>query len=1145
MPTSMQAAGANLPPSDFAPIHVNRMMTGMWSNSSPLRDAATPLYIEKFQGGRQDRIKDGHDAEISAKLTLRRRRGMSVYNSQTFPRINRFYGWNTFSLTSESVRVMVDTASVVYDGTGPNTQINIWNKSPGAGSTYFLGVGNTLYFTNGVDNKQLDNATGQIWDWGIVAPVNAPTVTQMPRPNPYPQWQAGTAYGISSAARSGIIILDDSTVVSPGSFAVIPVEGGGNLAVGCGQNLAPGASVPLPSGFDNTRIAVWSTPGTGFLGSEIDGVYQSSNAGGTVTSSFQSRSGTNAGVVPSNWIATTWDAASVPHITVSSSGGFTTIVLKTANGDDLAFVIGSAYHGTTIPVPAGFSTAQMLTIAGMTSADNVNHAMQGVYACDVVSGAVNDMYCDGSGNTWRGNAGVFAVFYKPAQGTSVQTVTNGTTLTIPTSGGANNVVMTFTSSILNGQSFGLPAGYTTSNSFITTSITGWTASGNNNAQGWNSGTSGLTMSAYYRDGSGNQWNAYGTAFAIGSTNVGVGGNLQWFSGNGTTGATEPSPWASAIGATTQDGSVTWTNLGPWAWVANHPYPLGSVVVGAVVTPPGMPNQVYVATTGGTSDPVNQPEWPGGPNLQIQDGSVIWTCKGRILAWADIGADTPITSASVIIDSNNYLQQVSHAGKSGTTEPNPWQTELGAITTDNTVNWTNIGPYSVQGTAAVQYGYAYENSTTLDISNMSPASATITVTQGNQVTIQGDGSADPQVDKIIIYRTAQGGSTFLYLDEIPNPGGGQRWTYIDNGSITPNPEIQAQVLGEGTPPPAGATCMEYHLGRIWVAAGNVVYGSSGPDAVASGSSGNAGFDLSFTAQSKVIRLWANAIGLVVFTVRDVYIILPDPNTGTLFMQKYIEQVPLLSYDAFTLFLTTPHVFTGYRTVVTLDPSAGIVEMSFPIADKVAAINPATAYCTFLTGPSGETALYLSDGQTLWYRMAPTSAPETGINWSPAAYPAGGMSAVQATEINPGVTALLVGPASSGPILMRDATKNTDNGTPFTVDADIGSIVLALPGQLAGLAWMTLEAEAEGTAPALGILLDEISGSFTPVPRTRQDPTNLPPSTTVLSNRHSLLQSQRPVWCRHLQYSISWPAEDAANELLTTTIFGQVWQEQKSQ
>jgi len=78
-----------------------------------------------------------------------------------------------------------------------------------------------------------------------------------------------------------------------------------------------------------------------------------------------------------------------------------------------------------------------------------------------------------------------------------------------------------------------------------------------------------------------------------------------------------------------------------------------------------------------------------------------------------------------------------------------------------------------------------------------------------------------------------------------------------------------------------------------------------------------------------------------------------------------------------------------------------------------------------------------------------------------------------------------------------------------------------------------------------LLGEVSGIFESLSRTRQDPPNLPPSKTLYSDRYHFLQSQKPVWCRHFQMTITWPEEDAQNELYTFTIFGQTWSEYRSQ
>jgi hypothetical protein len=878
VPNPLQVAGAQLSPSDFAPLHVNRMTTGLWPNTNPLRDAGTAEYVEKFYGGRQDSLYGGINTEISTRLTLIRRPGCIIYNSQTFPPINRYYGWNTFTLTDEAVRVMVDTGmggGIVYDGTGPNTKQIIFTKSPGAGTTYFLGVGNTLYFTNGVDNKQLDNATGEVTNWGIDAPANAPVATQQPRPNPYPSWAASTVH----------------------AYFI---------------NITP-AGAPVQS-----------------------------------------------------------------------------------------------------------------------------------FTCNVVIVDENN------------NLQVFGFLGGPSDGTIVK--------------------------------------------------------------------------------------------------------------SGFLGTSEPPVWAVAEGASTADGTIEWFNWGTASWLGAAGRSPGEVCVAAIANPPGTPDQMFVCIKGGnTASPDVEPNWPIGLGQQVAEGDAIWQNAGPALKWADIGTTTSITgvgnaitTAPTIVDPNGFLETVYRQGLSGSSPPTIWVNQPGGLTADGvTLIWQNGGPYAVPGQFPIQYGYAFATTNAqgqfIDLSNMSPVSNPITVIQGNEVQVQGDGSPQPDPDTVVIYRTAQDGFTFLYLDQIPMPAPGVKWTYIDNKTDSQlNTEIQAQVNGEGTPLPPGATCLAYHIGRIFAAVGNVVYVSSGPDAVVSGSSGNAGFDITRTCQSKIIKFWVNALGVVVFTLKDAYLIQGDgtinPANGVvnLSMATWIEDLPLLHYDAFTVLLSTGYLYGGQRMVTTLDPSAGIVDASFPIDNIINSLDPKAAFCTYHTGGSGETALYVSDGASYWYRFSATSAPETGFNWSPKALITGGMSALQSTEILPGTKALLIGPpATGGPIRMRDTTVNSDNGIPYIATADYNPIVLAVPGQLAGIAWMTLKTMPTGNTPTLGVILDEISGPYETVPRTRQDPPNLPPSISILSDRYSLLQGQKPVWCQYLKFGIQWPAKDSPDELLSYTIFGQTWAEQRSQ
>lgn len=857
MANAIQQAGGASEPSSFAPLHTNRIFTGLWTNRSPFSDAGISSNMEKYGLGRQDSIIAGLNTELTTKLTLRRRFGTTAYNTQTFPPINRFYSFNTFTLTDEVIHVLADTAATVYDATGPSTKTALWTKTAGAGPTFFLGVGNVLYFTNGVDNKFWNYTAGTVSNWGITAPATAPNVSQVPRPNPYPAWAGNTGHAAWTPLQDGIHFFNYLALVDP-----------------------------------NNNIQAWG--------------YSLNNA--------------------------------PPNLQVKSG-------------------------------------------------------------------------------------------------------------------------------------------------------------------------------------------VLGTSAAL--------------------------PWSTALNGLTTDGTIQWQNLGNKARVAGYGYVAGQMISVAIANPAGTPDQLFVSISNGNADTTITPNWPIGLGQQVSDGAggLIWQNAGPALAWTGIGSTTvaiSVTTQPHIVDPNGYLQTITRMGRTSASPPATWVQQIGALTTDGTVVWVNSGPYAVPGTAAVQYGYAYKNALG-DISNMSPKSTPITVIQGNQVTVSGQGSGDPQVTTVYIYRTAQGGSTFFYLAQLTNPGA-TTWTFTDN---TPdsglNILIQAQVNGEGTPLPAGATCMAYHLQRIFVAVGNVTYVSSGPDAIASTSSGNAGFNTTFTSQSKIIRYWVSPLGLVIFTVRDSYVILGSGTASDpLYQTTFIDGLPLLHYDAFTTHLTTPYLMLGTNMLVALDPSAGITEVGFPIADKLEEeFNAATAYVTFHTQASKESALYVDDGVGSWYRMSATTAPETGLTWSTKATLGTPSSAVQSVEISPGVNRLLIGPGTAGgPIRQRDLTVNTDLGIPFSAHTTFGSIVLARPGELAALAFFTLESKKIGTRAALSVLLGEIFGTFEPLGRTRQDPTNLPPSDTLYSDRYHFLQSQSPAWCRHFQMDIAWPAEDAANELLTFTIFGQTWSEYRS-
>jgi len=169
----------------------------------------------------------------------------------------------------------------------------------------------------------------------------------------------------------------------------------------------------------------------------------------------------------------------------------------------------------------------------------------------------------------------------------------------------------------------------------------------------------------------------------------------------------------------------------------------------------------------------------------------------------------------------------------------------------------------------------------------------------------------------------------------------------------------------------------------------------------------------------------------------------------------------------------------------------------------------------------------------------------MTWSPKAQPIGGFSCVQSVETTPGTHNLLVAPLTSGPILKRDSTVYTDNGSAYNAYFILGSLVLAQPGQVAMVESITLDSWLRGNAPTLAVQLDEIaplsSGYFESLTAFVPDPPTLYAPQSLYAQRFYLSQTQDPAWCRHLQIQVLWGLDVVKNELLSLTVFGGFEQE----
>jgi hypothetical protein len=168
-------------------------------------------------------------------------------------------------------------------------------------------------------------------------------------------------------------------------------------------------------------------------------------------------------------------------------------------------------------------------------------------------------------------------------------------------------------------------------------------------------------------------------------------NAQIVQTGGISGDSEP-VWNQNLGQTTQDGGVTWQNLGHSQWQPGTSYSAGQ----AILDPTG---NIQIATIGGASGTI-PPAWTEGANATTMDAAVIWTNKGP-LSWQP---NTSYAAGQFVLDSNNNLQLAAvvnadgtlvTSGATGTSGATPpvWNTTPTGTTVDNNITWTTLAYYS--------------------------------------------------------------------------------------------------------------------------------------------------------------------------------------------------------------------------------------------------------------------------------------------------------------------------------------------------------------------------------------------------------------------------------------------------------------------
>jgi hypothetical protein len=995
------------------------------TNRSPFIDNASHIESE-FYGSRVDTLIDGTNVEVSSKLTMIRRPGAVVYNNQTFPTINRFFENHTSiynsnqTIATDNIQVIADTASVIYDATGPTTKTALFTKSAGSGNAFFQSVGNSMYFSDGPDQKKYLTPS-LIWAANQTFSVGA--------------WIVDSNGNIQEV----VYVATNSTTQA--TIATAQVTASGQIGVGLtGPNpFVPGTTVTI-SGLTTHPVL----------------------NGATLPNNY-------SGVPNSAWTATASGfAAYGPAADTGTATGFT-------------------YNASGIETSGGSPPSWSLTLGALTTDNNL---------------------------VWR-NMGSAKVFNWGLAMTPSFT-TGPTKATMPAVVPSTRPPMP-------------KVNYWQAN----ISVVQWTTIIDSN-------------------------HAYQVATTA-----------------GTSGAAQPS-WNTAIGGTTNDGTVVWTNYGqPTSWVPSYNYvtPLvlvldtnGNLQIASSVAA-GPIKSYTVNNVGGGYVIGDQFKIIGGGGSGAT-GTVTGTGGGGSVTSVGLNntgsgyiTTTGVATIKVTGAGTGLTLDITAGTLTNSTTPS-WSTTLGGTTPDGGYTWTCVGPGTVLESGTLQYAFSYHSFdgtvSTASYLNTTVVNGVLGAQGSFALQVSGPGTADPQCDEIWIWRTVGGGTSLFLLAIIQNPtiGSATSWSFIDTLSDTGlNNLISAPIALSANVPPPGIGVMTYHLNRIWAAVGTSVYFSQGPLSGISSGNGNAAWSPSnvFTFPESVTQLFASTNGLLVFTVQGVFLIQGlGTSNSPFFATPFLPGIGLQSPDAFDNNGQILYLYTTENSLISLDPSSGVSNIGFAIGNQLGPTNgtttftPSSVNLTWYTGGTEDTALYMSDSSSNWWRMCPTPSPETGLTWSPMATIVGGVSAVQGVETTPGSHSLLIGPHTSGPILKRSFTTFSDNGSAYAANFTLGSLVLAQPGQISDVRFITTDSVLIGTALTMAVQLDEIapysSGYFEALTSYVADPAELSPSNSVYQQRFYLSQTLQPAWCRHMQVRVDFGSTDTVrNELLSMGIYAGFEQE----
>ena len=818
-------------PDKWTSLATVKFIAGLQTQRSAFASIDT-RYNSKFLGGKPDALIAGLNVEISNKLTLQRRPGVEPYGVSNIPSPTAFYDWNV--ATTGDIILVIDTEApggdnvalangAVFNYSPTNSGIYV-NKAALSGQTNFISVANTLYMGDGVDLLKIvgPNLLTQSNTFGI---------------------GSGTSFTIQSPwTEANVFALTGGQADPLGSTTATQVIWGTTGATAYIQQIAgpgdavTGATTPnyTPVANNTFTFSIWliQTGGTESVTISIrdqSGVIASKVC--VLTSSWQKFQVTGTMGSGSTEVAvrigspTTTNAMNIYGAQLEVGGPATTTQVTTTKPQ------GVYLWGIKAP-----ATAPVLTFASQSGTTGLPWQPDHAYL-------VGDTIVDSNGNLeYATNGGTYPGTVGAAAGTSgTAQPTWNTQVTELTPDGTQNVIVQATTSAQQGTSgtgatasLAFPNNVTAANTLVIAvyvshpgSISITDTQSDTIVQIGALVASGQFGLYLYRVAS-----AVGGATTINVTGGGSTGTyimaaeLSDITGIDTGGSSHNTNFTAASGSSFfSTGGVTTTNALDF---------ILSVAICEVSASQGASAEV-------AQPPTNYSEVTGDQGVSIANNTGIFNATMAISSVTATGFYNPDWS---------ILNPTTKSANVGATAS--FKTNVG------TLQWYNLGMNGAGLTTILgyQYYYAYGNSYTGHISNVSPISANTGIITGQIVSVtgatrtmatSGTYDTDPQSDLIYIFRNEDGGGFFYQVAVIGNGAtaqadllaagyslsasvtyGSGTFTFADT---TPDADLNTALFAPigllNSLPPAGLKDMDYFAGRMFASSGqSVVFQHSG-------------------------------------------------------------------------------------------------------------------------------------------------------------------------------------------------------------------------------------------------------------------------------------------------------------------------------